>query len=125
MEYCSNEMTQADEYSSNVVKTVRRSEGVVIFELAGDIDLHSSVELRACLLEVLEQQPSTVLINMDRVDFMDSSGLATLVEIIQRSRRYGGLLKLNGVQPRVRSILEISCLDRIFQVYDSEAEALA
>ena len=110
---------------NNVVKNVRQEKAGVILELSGDVDLHHSVELRQVLLEELGRKPSRLVVNMSQVAFMDSSGLATLVEALQLSRRYGGQLKLVGMQPRVRSIFEISRLDTIFQTCATEAEALA
>jgi anti-anti-sigma factor len=118
-------MRETNPNPGSVVTNIRRDDGVTVLELAGDIDLHRSVELRENMLEVMGEKPKTVVINLSQVDFMDSSGLATLVEAMQLSRRYGGLLKLVGVQPRVRSILEISRLDSIFPMFESEAEALA
>ena len=110
--------------TDNVVQKIRRQDGKIVLYLAGDIDLHRSVDLRASLLETMRQKPAAVVINMSEVGFMDSSGLATLVEALQLSRRYGGQLKLVGICQRVRSIFEISRLDKIFQIYDDEAEAL-
>jgi anti-sigma B factor antagonist len=118
-------MIESNSNPGIVVQNIRRDGGVTVLELAGDIDLHRSVELRENLLEVMGEKPETVIINLNQVGFMDSSGLATLVEAMQLSRRYGGALKLVGVQPRVRSILEISRLDRIFPMFENESEALA
>lgn len=111
--------------SGNVIKSVRREKGVIFVEVTGDIDLYRSVELRENLLTLVAEKPKATIINMSEVGFMDSSGLATLVETLQLSRRDGGELKLVGVQDRVRSIFEISRLDSIFQIFDSEAEAMA
>jgi anti-sigma B factor antagonist len=61
---------------------------------------------------------------MTQVEFMDSSGLATLVGALKWCRRNGSQLKLVGLVQRVRNIFEISRLESIFQIYDSEAEAL-
>ncbi len=108
-----------------VVQNIRRDETATVVELSGDIDLHRSVELRESLLGIMSEKPTVIVINMSGVGFMDSSGLATLVETLQLSRRHGGELKLVGIQRRVRSILEISRLDTIFAIYESEAEALA
>ena len=110
---------------NNVVQNIRQENDKIIFDLAGDIDLHRSVDLRACLLETIQQEPPTVIINMTEVGFMDSSGLATLVEAMQLSRRYGGVLKLFGINTRVKSVFEISRLDKIFQICETETEALA
>jgi anti-sigma B factor antagonist len=117
-------MAQARNPQNTVVKSIRQEKDHVILELTGDIDLHHSVELRQNLLEVMEKKPKGTIINMSQVGFMDSSGLATLVEALQLSRRYGGLLKLVGLQQRVKSIFEISRLDTIFKMYGDETEAL-
>jgi len=118
-------MTKSNDNPDMVVQNIRREGTVTVLELAGDIDLHRSVELRECLLEIMQKKPKTLVINLSQVGFMDSSGLATLVEAMQLSRRYGGGIKLVGVQQRVRSILEISRLDSIFPMFENEAEALA
>jgi len=118
-------MTPSESQSENVIQDIRRDNNVVIMVLSGDIDMYRSVNFRKTLVGILEEKPSTVLIDMNQVGFMDSSGLATLVEALQLVRRYDGKLKLVGIQQRVRSIFEISRLDTIFQVYASEAEALA
>ena len=118
-------MTIPNSNQGSIVENIRREDGVTIMVLSGDIDLHRSVEMREHMLEVMSEKPKTTVINLSRVDFMDSSGLATLVEAMQLSRRYGGQIKLVGVQQRVRSILEISRLDSIFSIFESEAEALA
>jgi len=118
-------MTRSNSNPDSVVQNIRREDGATVLAIAGDIDLHRSVEMRERLLEVMSEKPETTVINLSRVDFMDSSGLATLVEAMQLSRRYGGQVKLVGVQHRVRSILEISRLDSIFPIFESEAEALA
>ena len=111
--------------TNKVVRKIRRENGAIVLELAGDIDLHRSVELRAGLLETIQEKPSVLVINMSEVGFMDSSGLATLVEAMQLSRRNGGQLRLVGLSRRVRSIFEISRLDKIFQIYENESEALS
>jgi len=108
----------------DVIKKIRRSEKTVLIELKGDIDMGRAMELRGGLLEILEENPAALVIIMDEVEFMDSSGLATLVEGLQVSRKRGSSFKLVGLQSRVRSIFEISRLDKIFQIYENEIEAL-
>jgi anti-sigma B factor antagonist len=109
----------------SVVKNVKQDGNTVVLDLAGDIDLHCATDLRGQLLETLQKKPHNIIIDMSEVAFMDSSGLATLVEALQLSRRYQGKLKLVGMQNRVRSIFEISKLDSIFQIYQTQAEAMA
>ena len=109
----------------NVVKGVKRHGDAVILTLTGEIDMHCSVHVRGELLEIIQERPAKVIIDMNEVEFMDSSGLAVLVEALQLTRRDNLVLKLVGLNPRVRSIFEISRLDNIFQIYNIEAEALA
>lgn len=118
-------MTKANDKLHSVVQNVTRKGEIVFVELAGDIDMHRSMDLRESLLEVMGQKPPVTLIDMTQVSFMDSSGLATLVEALQLAHRFEGQLKLVGVQKRVRSIFEISRLDSIFPMYESQGEALA
>lgn len=108
-----------------VVKSIRQVKNAVILDLQGDVDLHRSVSLRGSLLETLQEKPAQIVVHMKEVEFMDSSGLATLVEALQVSRKNGIQLKLVGLQPRVRSIFAISRLDGIFKIFEDEAGALA
>lgn len=108
----------------DLIRSVRRQDKAVIVELAGDVDLHSSPELREQLKQISEQRPEMLVINLQAVPYMDSSGVATLVESLQKVKKYGGQLTLVGLQSRVRSIFEIAKLTDIFQISNSEAEAL-
>ena len=108
-----------------VVKSVRNENDAVVVVLTGDVDMGRSVELREKLLEIIAEKPKVVVLNMEEVGFMDSSGLATLVEALQSSRRDGAAFRLAAIKPRVRSIFEISRLDSIFEILETEAEALA
>ena len=109
----------------DIIKNVRHEGQAVVLELAGEIDMRCSVDLRGKFMELLQKKPPVLIVDMSQVEFMDSSGLATLVEALQWSRRNNGELKLVGLKQRVRSIFEISRLESIFQIYDNEAEALS
>ncbi|MBN1766286.1 MAG: STAS domain-containing protein [Sedimentisphaerales bacterium] len=118
-------MADAGGNIQNIIKDITREGDVVIVKLTGEIDMHSSTELRGCLLEITQERPRLLVINMEEVLFLDSSGLAVFVETMQQSRTQGRQLKLVGLHPRVRSIFEISRLMDIFQIYDTQEEALA
>ncbi len=107
-----------------LIRSVRQQDRAVIVELAGDVDLHSSPELREQLRQITDRHPEKLVINLEAVPYMDSSGVATLVESLQRVKKYGGQLALVGLQSRVRSVFEIAKLTDIFQIADNEAEAL-
>ncbi len=118
-------MEESGGIQGSVVKSVRREDRASVLVLQGDVDLHQANTLRTALLEVVADKPSVLVIDMGEVNFMDSSGLATLVEALQLTRRNGGQLRLAGLGRRVRSIFEIARLDTIFEVYETQGEALA
>ena len=118
-------MDKKSNSAHGVIKEIERNNGVVTLMLAGEIDMYCSTELRVALLEIMQEKPSVTIINMENVEFMDSSGLAVLVEGLQLSRINSSQLKLVGLNKRVRGIFEISRLENIFQIYETEAEALA
>jgi anti-anti-sigma factor len=96
-----------------------------VLALAGEIDLHESAQVRQRLEPVLAQKPRRLLIDLTAVSYMDSSGLAVLIEAFQRIQPQGGVLALCGLQPAVQDIFEIARLDQVFKVYPNRAAALA
>jgi anti-sigma B factor antagonist len=104
----------------------RNAEGSVIFDIYGDIDLANSPAMRKVLLgEIKEKRTRKVLLNLKNVRYIDSSGIASLVEGLKASRDSGGRLILYGLSPSVREVMELSRLQKIFEIYDSEEQALA
>ncbi len=103
-----------------------RLEGdALIAQISGEIDLQNSPELRTALLDLLQKHnPRRLILNLEAVPYMDSSGIAVLVEMLKRLRNTGGKVYLTTPQPRVRGLLEIARLDSIFIVVDSEEAAL-
>lgn len=97
----------------------------LIARVRGEIDLHNSPDLRDALLSLITDQGSKKLvINLQGVPYMDSSAIAVLVELLQRLRKDGGAINLTNLQPRVKGLMEIARLDRIFKVADTEEDAL-
>lgn len=118
-------MANPNNKAQGLIKQIRNDGDNVILDLAGDVDMHSSPALREELLKVVNRGAQVIVINLQDVEFMDSSGLATLVEALQLTRKQKSKLKLINLCHRVRSIFEIARLDVIFEIFDSEAEALA
>jgi anti-sigma B factor antagonist len=104
----------------------RHSEGWVIFDISGDIDLAHSPAMRKALLgEIKEKQTRKVFLNLKSVRYIDSSGIASLVEGLKASRDNGSRMILYGLSPSVREVMELSRLQKIFEIYDSEEQALS
>jgi len=109
-----------------VLIATRQTEGRVIIDVSGDIDLaHSPVMRKALLGEIKEKKTPKVLLNLRNVRYIDSSGIASLVEGLKASRDIGSRMILYGLSPAVREVMELSRLQRIFEIYDNEEQALA
>lgn len=96
-----------------------------VVDVKGDIDLYNSPEVRKVILEELkEKKTPRVIINLSGVRYIDSSGVASLVEGLKVSRTLASRFMLYGLSPAAREVLELSRLIRVFEVYGSEEEAL-
>jgi anti-sigma B factor antagonist len=105
--------------------SARYVEKTTILEISGDIDLaHSSEVRRAILIEFREKRTPRVILNLLKVNYIDSSGVASLVEGLKASRDVGSRLILCGLSPIAHEVLQLSKLLTIFEIYDTEEKAL-
>ncbi len=95
-----------------------------IIGLQGRLDANSAPALKDIWEEYASRGMHSLLVDLHRVEFIDSIGIATLVNGMKQLRSRGGDLKLIGIQPSVRSIFELMTLDKVFTIYASEEEAL-
>lgn len=106
--------------------SARHLEKITIFDVTGDIDLASSPQLRKALLrELRELRIPRVVLNLAAVRYIDSSGVASLVEALKASRDSGSRLILFGLNSAIREVLQLSKLLRIFEITDTEEQAVA
>ena len=103
---------------------IERVGEVTLIRLTGDVDLHVSPQLRAKLKDVVREQRPRIVADMSGVPYIDSSGVATLVECLQGVSRYGGKLRLAALGKRTMSVFEISRLDTVFTIFPTVEEAL-
>lgn len=96
-------------------------DGVLFVEVQGEINIASSPELKKAFDKV---QASKVVINMAKVGYIDSSGLATLVELLKKCKMKGGSLSLTQLSDKVKSLFEITKLDRLFGIFPTDDTAL-
>jgi anti-sigma B factor antagonist len=97
-----------------------------ILDLTGDITLFNSPEIRKVLLSLLkEKRVPQLLVNMTSVKYVDSSGIASLVEGLKISRDHNARFALYGLSKPARTVLELTHLLRVFEVHDTEEQALA
>ena len=106
--------------------SARRVETSTILDVSGNIDMSNSPEVRKALLtEIRQKGVSRVLLNLTGVAYIDSSGVASLVEGLKASRDAGSRFVLFGLNDSAREVLKISRLLKLFEVYDTETQAMA
>lgn len=107
------------------MNVVREDHGsAVVLVVDGQVDMHTSPELRRYLRSALDQRGNPVVADLTGVSFIDSSGLATLIEALQGVARYGGKLRLVGLTPAVKNLFQLSNLTSIFDIRETRADAL-
>jgi len=98
--------------------TTRQEGDFIIVSLIGEVDLHYSPEARKCILDSLDKE-SHVLVDLSQVKYIDSSGIASLVEGFQLARSKNLQFGLVGVSHAARQVLQLARLDKVFQIKDS------
>ncbi len=109
----------------NLKIETRQANGVAVVSCAGRIVFGEEASaLRDYLKGTLSSSRSIVL-NLSGVSYIDSGGLGTLVGVYSSARSQGADIKLTGLGPRVRDVLQITKLVTVFEAYDSEQQAIA
>ncbi len=103
---------------------IREEGGAVIVALEGDVDLQSSPEARKVLLECVGRK-KPVLVDLSGVGYIDSSGVASLVESLQTARKSGSNLILVAVSEGALRVLQLARLDKVFTICDSVEDGLS
>jgi anti-sigma B factor antagonist len=106
--------------------SARRHDKTTIFDVSGDIDFANSPDMRQLMLrEICEIRASRVVLNLSKVRYIDSSGVASLIEGLKASRDLGSRFILIGLSTSAREVLQLSRLTKVFEIYDNEEQALA
>jgi anti-sigma B factor antagonist len=99
------------------MKVNRENQGTAtIFVVEGQVDMHTSPDLRGHLRTALQSRSTPIVVDLTDVAFIDSSGLATLIEALQAVGKYGGRLRLCGLSPAVQNLFRLSNLTSIFDI---------
>jgi len=104
---------------------IKRSKNIMVVSMKGDIDLVNAEKLRLEVDKQLEKkQFHHLIINLEKVEFIDSSGLGAILGRYKKISATGGKIALINPQPQVMRILELSGFTRIMPIYQSEDQAL-
>jgi anti-sigma B factor antagonist len=103
---------------------VKDMNGAMVVALTGDVDLQTSPAVRQKLLECLEKH-TRVIADLGAVSYIDSSGVASLVEAFQMSRKKGASFALAAVSPAAMRVLSLARLDKVFSIHPDVTAAIA
>lgn len=104
---------------------VTRSGQATVVVPKGELDLAGSNQLKETLTSLIDKGQAELVLDLTATSYVDSSGLAALVEGMKRARANGGDIKLCGLQPDVRSIFDMTRLIKVLDVFLTRAEAVA
>jgi anti-sigma B factor antagonist len=106
--------------------STRQVDNASIVDVTGDITLYNTPEVRKILLELLkDKHAKRVIVNLKNVKYIDSAGVASLVEGLKISRDMKSGFALYGLSRTTREVLELTRLLKVFEVHDTEEQALA
>lgn len=98
---------------------------ITVCSLSGEININTSPELRKVFVDLTSTKVAKVVLNLTEVNYIDSSGLATLIEVLRKMKKYDGCLRLCCLSDKIRSLFEITKLTKLFEMFNTEAEALS
>jgi anti-sigma B factor antagonist len=98
------------------VEVVERKPGVYVIRVEGEVDMSNSPDVRNVILPTFQKSPSHVVVDLSGVSYIDSSGIATLVEGYQLARAGGGRLTLAGMSSGVEAVFELAYLKDVFEI---------
>jgi anti-sigma B factor antagonist len=105
--------------------SVRQRDEMQILDVVGEIDVYTAPQFKEAVNNVIASGQNHLVINMDRVTYMDSSGFGTLLSATKRLRPEGGTVNLVKCNSPITRMLRITRLDTIFGTYASEEDAIA
>jgi anti-sigma B factor antagonist len=104
---------------------VSEQNGYSVLAVSGEVDVATVPRLREQLHGLVAQGSTKIVVDLDSVDFLDSTGLGVLVGALKRVRSNDGELSLVCTQPRIRKVFEVTGLTKVFSLYDSVDEAVS
>jgi len=105
--------------------STRQVDNASIVDVVGDITLYNSPNIRKVLVDLIKtKKVPRVIVNLEKVRYIDSAGVASLVEGLKMSRDLKSGFALFGLTKTTREVLELTRLIKVFEVYETEGEAV-
>lgn len=108
----------------DLVINVRNDGAFPIIDLSGEVDAYTSARFREAMVDLIDAGAASLIVSMMKVEYIDSSGLGALVGGLKRSTERGGRIVIVCDNPQIRKVFEITGLEKVFPLYEAEADAL-
>jgi anti-sigma B factor antagonist len=100
-------------------------DGIEVIDVQGEIDMYTAPRLRELLIDLVSRGSYQLVVNLDKVGFLDSTGLGVLVGGLKRVRAHDGSLDLVCTQQRILKIFRVTGLTEVFGIYETVDQAIA
>jgi len=104
--------------------TVQDGASVIVLTPTGRLDITTAWQFRLKLQECISKHSRHVVVNLGQVNFIDSSGLTSLVAGMRDADKVRGSFRICNVHPEARLVFEVTMMDSVFEIFDTESEAL-
>ena len=101
------------------------TDGIEVIDVAGTLDISTAPRLRELLIDLVNTNSYQLIVNLDQVEFLDSTGLGVLVGGLKRVRAHDGSLDLVCTQERILKIFRITGLTKVFAIHETVDQAIA
>ena len=114
-----------DAVSMDLGLDVTKQNGAAVLRVSGEVDVATAPRLREQVVSLVGDGERRIVVDLEVVDFIDSTGLGVLVGALKRVRTHGGELVIVCTQPRLLKVFEITGLVRVFELHDTVNAATA
>ena len=100
-------------------------DGIEVIDVGGEIDIYTAPRLRELLIDLVSKDNHQLIVNLERVEFLDSTGLGVLVGGLKRVRAHDGSLDLVCTQERILKLFRVTGLTKVFDIHETVDQAIA
>jgi anti-sigma B factor antagonist len=106
------------------IYTIEDGNNVIVLTPLGRLDITTAWQFRLKLQECISKQSGHVVVNLGQVNFIDSSGLTSLVAGMRDADKVKGSFRICNVHPEAKLVFEVTMMDTVFEIFETEEEAL-
>jgi anti-sigma B factor antagonist len=107
------------------IHTIKDGKTVIVLTPSGRLDITTAWQFRLKLQECISKISPYVVVNLSQVNFIDSSGLTSLVAGMRDADKVHGSFRICNVHPEAKLVFEVTMMDSVFEIFDTEEQALA